>query len=205
MKILKSEQGSDQWLKDRLCVITGTRLGAVMGTPKAQDTLINELIAEYLTGKSKETYKSANMQRGNDEEQFAFKQYEEQTGIKIESFGVCLHDKYDWIGLSPDGFTKDLKHGGEVKAPNSDTLVGYLRAGVIPKEYHWQVVQYFIVNEKLETLDFLPYDPRVKLDKLKLVPIRVTREDLQKDIDKAMEQLLKFREKWISEQDRLTF
>ena len=205
MKILKSEQGSEQWLQDRLCVITGTRLKDVMGTPKAQDSLINELIAEYLTQTPKETYKSAHMQRGNDEEQFAIKQYEEQTKARIESFGLCLHDKYEWLGLSPDGFTSSLKHGVEVKAPNTDTLVGYLRAGVIPKEYHWQVVQYFIVNEKLETLDFLPYDPRINLTKLQLVPIRVTRKDLQKDIDKAMERLLKFREKWISEQDKLTF
>ena len=205
MKILKSEQGSPEWLQDRLGVITGTRLKAVMGTPKAQDTLINELIAEYFTEQPKETYKSDNMQRGNDEEQFALKQYREQTGKKMESFGLCLHDKYDWLGLSPDGFTKNLKHGAEVKAPNTDTLVGYLRAGVIPKEYYWQVVQYFIVNEKLETLDFLPYDPRIKLNKLQLVPIRVTRKELQKDIDKAMERLLKFREKWMEEQEKLTF
>jgi len=205
MKILKSEQGSEQWLIDRLCVITGTRLKAVMGTVKAQDTLINELIAEHLTDRPKEMYKSVTMQRGNDEEHFAIKQYEKQTGVKIESFGLCIHSEFEWLGLSPDGFTKNLLHGTEVKAPNTDTLVGYLRAGTIPKEYYWQVIQYFIVNEKLKTLDFLPYDPRVKLDKLQLVPISVTRKDLEDDINKAMERLLKFREKWISEQDRLTF
>jgi len=205
MIVLKVEQGSPEWHTARAGVITGTRLKAVMGTKTAQETLLNELLAEQLVGTQEETYRTPDMQRGIDEEHFAIQEYKKQTGTEIKEFGFCLHDKYEWIGLSPDGFTEDLKHASEVKSPKSKTQVKYLRAKTVPKEYYWQVIQYFLVNEKLETLDFIIYDPRIKLESLQLFQIRVTRKNIEEDIKRAIEALLKFREYWQSEYNKLTF
>ena len=55
MKIFNDfEQGTPEWIAARLCKISGTRLEAALGTPTKQDSLINELIAEFLTGERKE-------------------------------------------------------------------------------------------------------------------------------------------------------
>ena len=53
MRIIEVEQGSLEWKKARLGTISGTRLKAVLGTKKAQLTLIAELIAEVETEQPK--------------------------------------------------------------------------------------------------------------------------------------------------------
>lgn len=205
MIILNLEQGSPEWKEARLGVITGTKAKDVLGTKTTQENILNELISEQLVGRADEVYITQDMQRGTDEEAFAIKEYEKRTGIKIKDFGFCLHDEYDWLGLSPDGMTEDMTHAVEVKSPKSKTFVKYVRAGVIPKEYRAQVVHYFVVNEKLETLDFVIYDPRIELESLQLFVIKTSREELSREIEEAREGLLRFRELWQSEHQALTF
>ena len=52
----------------------------------------------------------------------------------------------------------------------------------IPTKYQPQVVQYFVVNEKLETLWFSMYDPRVVIPELQHVVMLVKREDILDEI-----------------------
>lgn len=49
MEIFNFEQGSAEWHEIRRGVITGTRLGKVMGGPAARKTLIYELIGEEMS------------------------------------------------------------------------------------------------------------------------------------------------------------
>lgn len=48
MRVLNFEQGSAEWLEARKGVVTGTRLGDVMGTALARENLICDLIYEKL-------------------------------------------------------------------------------------------------------------------------------------------------------------
>lgn len=205
MKFVIVEQGSSEWKKEKAGVITGTRLEKVMGSKTLRENIKMELVSEILTGQIAEVPASLTMQRGTNEEPFAIKEYKERTGKDIQEFGLILHEKYPFIGVSPDGLTGDLKHAVEVKNPNSSTHARYLVDGKLPKKYYWQVVQYFVVIDTLETLDFISHDSRVKLDKLKLMVCPVTRKEIQEDADKALNAMLQIKKEVDEIISELTF
>lgn len=211
MRIIECEQGSLEWRKARLGTISGTRLKAVLGTKKAQLTLIAELIAEVETEQPKNINVTQVMERGIAEEDFAIIKYEKLTGEKTEVLGLCKHQTIDWLVLSPDRFIKKdgkYKKGVEVKSPNSDTVIKYKmeqidNPGIITPEYKPQIIQYFIVNEDSDELDFVVYDERFINEDMKLLIITVTREQLAVDIKNAMVAIDKFRTLWLSYSTKL--
>jgi putative phage-type endonuclease len=204
MKIINVTQGSEEWLKLRLGKITGTRLKAVMGSKAVQDTLIYELVAEQLSGQAEEIYVNNAMRWGTEMEDEAVTLYESLTGVKTSVVGFCVSDEFPYLALSPDRFVKSGKkqtgkkytHAVEVKAPSTKTVIKYRLDGGVPPEYHWQVVCYFLVNTDLQTLDFLVYDPRIIREDLKLTVVKVTRKELDRDIDSAKAKLVAFHERW---------
>ena len=127
MKILKIEQGSQEWHEARRLTITGTKLSAVMGTLEAQTTQIAELIAEKGTELTKEVQASAVMERGVAEEEFAVKKFEAETGQAVDRVGMCQHEKWNWVKLSPDGLIKNKEgkytEAVEIKCPDSKKLI----------------------------------------------------------------------------------
>ena len=204
MQILDLEQGTAEWDEARLGKISGTRLSEAIGTKARQETLLNELIAENLTGIRKENFKSEAMMRGTEGEEYAIEEYCQMTGEITETVGMCVSDKYPWLTNSPDRLImRDGKYrkAVEVKCPNTDTVVRYIRKGEIPYEYMGQVMSYFLVNEDLEELDFVIFDPRIQTEKYRISVLNVKREDL--DLKEAEEDLLKFRETWVAELSKL--
>jgi hypothetical protein len=197
MKILNCEQGTAEWELARLEKISGTRLADAIGTSAKQEALINQLIAEKLTGERKENYVSLSMAKGIEAEEYAIAEYELKTGEITEQVGLCQSDKYDWLVYSPDRLIKKAgkyKKGVEAKCPNSDTLIGYIRKGKeIPKDYLPQIECAFLVNEDLEEMDFIAYDPRIQTEQYRLWIVNVKREDLP--LKETEEELLKFYEK----------
>ena len=199
MKIIQVEQGTDEWLKARLGKITGTRLKSVMGTKAAQETLMYELLAEQLSGQQEFVFVNAAMQWGTDHEDEAVQLFEKGKRKKSEAVGFCISDEFPYLGLSPDRLvkTKDVFTGAiEVKCPTTKVALKYRADGVIPKEYKWQVVNYFLVCDTLKELDFVIYDPRIIKDNLKITHIKVKRKELEADIAKAREALVAFHTKW---------
>lgn len=196
MRIVPVEQGSEEWLVAKNGVITGTRLKQVLGT--ASKSLLYELIAESLAPKIDRSASEA-MEHGTTHEEDALMLYEANNGI-TERVGFALHDEYDWLGISPDALVKKGKKyvgGVEVKCPDTKTHIKYLEEQKIPSEYRAQVMQYFLVCG-IEWLDFVSYDPRISVPEYQLATIRVTRKELEDELDVAMGKLLKFRERWES-------
>ena len=93
----------------------------------------------------------------------------------------------------------------ENKNPDSSTHTGYIRDNIIPKKYYWQVIQYFVVIDTLETLDFISYDSRIKLDSLKMLIVPTNRKELEEHINLATEELIKFNKEVEDEINKLTF
>lgn len=198
---IEVEQGSKDWLNLRLGRITGTRLKEVF---KADNlSLIDELIAEVEVGEVEETFVNSAMQRGKDLEPVVKSIYTQVKETELDELGFCVSEKYkDIIGLSPDAFTKDRLGAVEVKCPNTKTHVKYIRMNVIPREYIHQVYMYFIVNEKLEWLDFVSFDNRFKIRPMFVK--RVTRneieqelEEIEKGLDKFLIKLAKYKQQII--------
>jgi len=194
MKILELQQRSKEWFEARLGVITGSRAKSVFA--KNNLPFIDELIAERLTGVIPEGFTSDAMRHGVLYEPEAIRVYEETTGRIVDEIGFCVHNDYPFIAVSPDGLINvDGKYKGavEVKCPSSKKHIEYMRIGRVPNEYKYQVIHYFVVNEDLEWLDFVSYDPRLKNCKLHVC--RVLRDDMMVEISAALDAYIKFYDK----------
>ena len=182
MKIIDVRQRSDEWLALRRGAITGTKLKNIIPlrgtTPKIG---YYELIAERL---ATEPTDESPMQRGTRLEEEATEAFEKHSGLKVEQVGLCVRDDNENIAVSPDGLIKEEeKYTGaiEIKCLSSAKHLEAYIERKIPKEYHFQILQNFIVNDDLESLHFVFYDPRVTC--MPLHTIDVEREQLEDEIE----------------------
>jgi len=117
------DQGSMQWLIDRMGIITASGVSAVMGTPNARnrymEKLKDELRAidagaevEYLM----ETHVSSRaMDHGIMMEPLAIAAYEVEVGVDVKRSGLLIHEEHLFIGASLDG--ESVRGNLEVKCP----------------------------------------------------------------------------------------
>jgi len=71
---------------------------------------------------------------------------------------------------SPDGLIGE-NEAIEVKCMGGKNHVKMWLTDKIPDEYEWQVVQYFCVNEKLEKLYFVGYNPDIPVHPLHIIEV----------------------------------
>lgn len=160
-----------EWHEARRCRVTGTKLQHIMGTPLARRQLIAELIAEKATEQSKIYRATAEMERGNAEEMFAIRAYEDLTGKKVEQPGMCIHDEADWLANSPDGLIANDKgvytEAIEVKSPDSKKAILYRIENMVPMK-ETGLLTSFTKAEIMEVLDEegIEYDPKSKVTEL---------------------------------------
>lgn len=180
MKRIQMEQNSEEWLQWRKAKITGSRLkDIIMKRGTGRKLGFYEILAERL---SMDTSQVDNpMERGHELEVEAIKEFENITGLKVNpDCGVWVSDESEYIALSPDGEISDTA-AVEVKCLSSARHLQALIEQEIPGEYDEQVAQYFIVNDKLEQLYFVFYDPRIECKPLHY--IIVDRADILVKID----------------------
>jgi putative phage-type endonuclease len=181
MKKIDIKQNTPEWLFRRRGKITGTVLKGIMGTPKARQEAIYEMIANRLTIEDVEDTENA-MERGNRLEPDAIATFELETGKSVERIGFAEDDTNPFIANSPDGLIGDTE-AVEAKCMGGKNHVKMWLTNKVPDEYEWQVVQYFIVNEKLEKLYFVGYNPDIPTHPLHI--IEVNRETILEDIKNA--------------------
>jgi len=150
--ILNVEQGSDEWLKARLGVITASEFSKIITPTGSKSASANEymgkLIAEHITGEQQDTYCSADMDRGNELEPKARAFFEAIKGVKVDEVGMVYKDSDKTIACSPDGLLRYWEfgivddfyhHGLEVKCPKLATHICYVLSNKIPNVYIPQV------------------------------------------------------------------
>lgn len=171
-------QGSEEWLKARVGVVTASRFNDVMATIKSGEAAARynykaEIIAERLTGVPTESYTNNAMQWGIDHEDEARKIYKVIKDVVVEQTGLVMHSTLK-AGASPDGLVGD---DGlvEIKCPNTATHIKTLMSGEAPKQYYAQMQgQMWITGRKW--CDFVSYDPRLD-DKNAIFIKRVERDN----------------------------
>lgn len=191
MKILDLQQRSEEWFKARLGVITGSRAIGVFRSNNL--TLVDEMIAERMTQSVEESFTSKAMEHGVLFEPEALKSYNERTKNSAQEVGFCVHDKYDWLAVSPDAliFRDNIAVGAvEIKCPSSKKHIEYIRQNKMPNEYKHQIFHYFIVIDTLQFLDFCSYDPRNR--DLNTHIVRVTREEIREELENVFANYMKF-------------
>lgn len=163
--IVDVQQQTPEWLEMRHGAVTASRVADVMaklkngGEAAVRASYKAELLCERLTHLTYEHYVSPSMQWGIDNEPLAKASYEIATGFAISSGGLAMHPKIKWLMASPDGLVHD---DGlvECKCPNTSTHLDYILAGVVPPEYHWQMLCQMACAER-KWCDFVSYDPRL--------------------------------------------
>ena len=161
MERIKLEQGSEAWHEFRKGKISGTILGDIYAKRGGRKLGFYEIIADKL---GLEPDEENRMDRGLRLEDEAIAIFEEKTGLKVEQDGVCVSSFSDQVINSPDGLIeKDGKYIGavEIKCISPARHLQAVIENKIPDEFESQKVQYFVVNDDLQTLYWLFYDPRV--------------------------------------------
>lgn len=188
MKKHNLPQGTDAWHHLRKGKITGTTLKAIMGTPKARQEAVYEIIAERLTVGVETEYENP-MDRGTRLEPDAISLFEFETGKSVERTGFCEDDDNQMIAQSPDGLIGE-DEAIEVKCMGGKNHVKMWLTNEIPDEYEWQVIQYFVVNPKLKKLYFVGYNPDIPTHALHT--IEITRSEVEEKIKEARTEQEKF-------------
>jgi hypothetical protein len=75
--------------------------------------------------------------------------------------------------------------------------------GGLPNEHKYQSLQYFLINEDLQWLDFVSYDPRFAPRPLYIH--RITRDEVQAELGELMANIVKFWAKFEKYYQQVTF
>src|SRR3990167_2199768 len=163
------QQGSDEWHQIRKGKITGTMLKNLMGTPRAKQEAIYEMVAQRLTIGIQDFEENA-MDRGTRLEDEAIAAFEFESGKTVEKTGFVENDEDSSIANSPDGLIGETE-AVEIKCMGGKNHVKVWLTNEVPEEYEWQVVQYFVVNPKLKKLYFVAYNPDIPIHPLHILEI----------------------------------
>lgn len=199
MKTNNCEQRSDEWFHLRKGKITGTVLKAILGTPKARKEVMYEILGERLQTGIEDEFENA-MDRGTRLEPEAISAFEFETGLKVDTAGLCQDDDNCQIANSPDGLIGE-DEAIEVKCMGSKNHVKMWLENKIPDEYKYQALQYFVVNEKLKKLYFVGYNPSIPVHPLHIIEVerdeeeienaRKKQEEFLKEVEEKLNQIIK--------------
>lgn len=180
------QQGSVEWLYERVGMITASRFKDAIDTLKTgkssakRDAYKWEVVIERITGKPFQHFESTAMQHGTEKEPLARMAYCAATGAFVDEVGFIRKDAV--IGGSPDGLI-GTDGGIEIKCPfNSANHLACFLTGV-PDEHIPQIQGLMWITGR-QWWDFISYDDRLP-EPLSLFVKRVNRDD--EWIDKTLE------------------
>lgn len=102
------EQGTSQWLDEKLGVISGTRANDLMSSNITRRTLLATLIRELMTASSKAFRPTKDMVIGIETEPEAVSYYELMTGVTVtDQLAYIESEIHPMFACSPDGLIGD--------------------------------------------------------------------------------------------------
>lgn len=133
-----TSQRSEQWLADRLGVITSTRAHDLLSSPTTRKTLMAQLISEHATALKKEVPQTAAMIRGSEIEDEAVSYYQIMTDAQVHGDDSYLVSRdHPLFACSPDGLVGE-DGGIEIKRLDEHNHIKTM-LGDIDKKYLSQI------------------------------------------------------------------
>lgn len=156
--IPQPEQRTSEWYKFRHQLITASNVGKIFGTEASRNSLIYEK-CQPLKEESEDTNNNyvnilSPLHWGQKYEPLSVMLYEDQYNTSIEDFGCIQHQKYSFIGASPDGINNNpqsSKYGRMLEIKN---IVNREING-IPSKLYWIQMQIQMETCDLNYCDFL--------------------------------------------------
>jgi hypothetical protein len=193
--IIDAEQRSPEWFTARAGRATGSKAHCILAIGRSGAEAVTkrdyrlQLACEVLTGRPAEGgYVNYDMQRGIDLEPAALGAYEAATGEMVRQTGFLASDDLQ-VGCSLDGDIAEFKGILELKAPKTNTHIGYWRdRNTFLTDYMPQVLHNLWVSGA-SWCDLVSYDDRLPAQ-LQLLRVRVERD--QAEIDKYAKHVERF-------------
>lgn len=164
MIIIDIEQGSEQWLNEKIGKPSASNASKIItnagAKSKQQEGYMFELVGEIITGKKEDGYRNKNMETGNEREYESREFFEIVHNVEVSQVGVVYKDEKKEFLCSPDGLV-DNKYGIELKNVLPKTQVKYLLNNKVPSEYFSQI-QFSLYITGLEYWYFMSYVPAMK-------------------------------------------
>lgn len=160
MKILTCPQGSGEWLKARLGILTASTMDALvtpegkLRTGQGPETFLYRKLCERLIGFYTDSPNTFAMENGAVLEREARGWYAFERDANVSEVGLCLTDD-GRVGASPDGLAGD---DGllEIKCFQPDNALRTLLTGEVPKDYTVQIQTQLWVTGRA-WVDFISY------------------------------------------------
>lgn len=161
------EQGSQEWHRMRVAVITGSRVydiikpGRKKGSySEAREKYMNELIAQVCTGLLPDEINAKALSWGKENEPKALDAYDPFGDFNIHQIAFIYSDDMR-CGVSPDALVND-EGGLEIKCPfTTSQYINQLLGGDPKPEYNAQY-QFCMWIAKRDWWDFMNFDPRMR-------------------------------------------
>ena len=204
LKIFDVDQGSIDWFKARLGVITASEFQTLLVKGKGDDgesvgqrTYMLTLIGERMTGLPQMSFSNDHMERGKQMEDEARDAYALITDADPVRVGFMLRGE---IGCSPDSLIgEDGMLEIKTKLPHHHLAV--LLADEVPAEHMAQLQGQLLVSGR-QWVDFVSYWPglpifikRVHRDEPYLAVLRAAIEKFAKRLARTHEQILSYQPK----------
>lgn len=172
-------QLTPEWFGLRLGKVTASRVSDVVARTKSgyaasRANYAAQLVCERLTGEATESFTSAAMQWGVEQEPFARDLYAFRNNVDVDEVAFVNHPKIDMAGASPDGLV-GADGLVEFKCPITATHIDTLRYASVPGRYVNQM-QWQMACTGRAWCDFVSFDPRMP-EEMRLFVQRVQRDD----------------------------
>ena len=145
-------QRTEEWYIFRNNILTASSIWKVFGTQSCQNQLIYEKCCPYV--EHKQTSPSSPLHWGQKYEPVSTKFYEYFYKAKIQEFGCIKHNKYNYIGASPDGIVINKTNPRYGRMLEIKNVVSRIITG-IPKMEYWIQMQLQMETCDLNECDFL--------------------------------------------------
>lgn len=211
-EIINVDQGSEEWLKLKLGVISASCVYDILPSEKtkkykeARENYLLKLVGEIATGHQEELNAKA-LEWGKANEDAARAAYEFTMGAAVEKAGF-IYGEGRRFGCSPDALVIGKEKGIEIKCPMTAAVhVDFLNSEYIKPEYLAQI-QFSLWVTGFMAWDFVSYHPRFKSNMIKVVTIERDAECMARfdeeipkfisEMDKVLARLgLTFGQQWI--------
>lgn len=152
--IPQPEQRTDEWYIFRQKLITASSAWKIFSSEKIKNSFIYDKCKPLDITKYKQVNMHSPFHWGIKYEPLSIMIYEDLYDTKVEDFGCIKHDKYDYLGASPDGINikqSSDKYGTMLEIKN----VVSREITEIPKFDYWIQMQLQMEVCNLDECDFL--------------------------------------------------
>jgi putative phage-type endonuclease len=153
-------QRTKEWYERRYQMITASNISKVLGSEAQRNSIIYEKCKPIsIDQQSGNTNTENSMHWGVKYEPITAAIYEDMFSAKLTYYGCIQHEKYPFIGASPDGIVTDPTHSRYGHMVEIKNIVNREITG-IPKEEYWIQMQVQLATCNLEYCDFI--ETRIK-------------------------------------------